>query len=127
MEPTSKQYYEKYKTLKTQNELLESQIQNIDENYATNKSQSLYKTEKVLELRSYNFVLFILYYICVIILALYFFLLNRTTISFRMKIALIILFVLYPFFIDMVEQYLYFFYLYTYAFISGTSYIPSLL
>jgi lipopolysaccharide export LptBFGC system permease protein LptF len=121
------QTYQKYKTLKQQNELLGKQLQNIDENYATNKSQSLYKTEKVLELRSYNFILFIIYYICVILLTLYFFLLNRTSFSFRIKIVIIVIFVFYPFLIDIIEQYVYFLYLYIYAFMSGVAYSPQLL
>jgi hypothetical protein len=125
------QYYEKYKTLKAQNDLLGTQIQNIDTNYATDyatdKSKSLYKTEKVMQLRSYNFILFIIYYICVILLALYLFLLNRTTFSLITKIALIVLFVVYPFMIDYIEQYGYFLYNYIYAFIGGVAYIPRLL
>jgi hypothetical protein len=123
----NEQYYEKYKTLKAQNDLLGTQIQNIETNYATDKSKSLYKTEKVMQLRSYNFILFIIYYICVILLALYLFLLNRTTFSFRTKIALIVLFVVYPFMIDYIEQYGYFLYNYIYAFIGGVAYIPRLL
>ena len=123
--------YEKYKTLKAQNDvlgtLLGTQIQNIDTNYATNKSKSLYKTEKVVQLRNYNFILFIIFYICVILLALYFFLLNRTSLSFRMKILLILFFILYPFIIDYIEQYGYFLYNYIYAFIGGVAYIPRLL
>jgi glucan phosphoethanolaminetransferase (alkaline phosphatase superfamily) len=119
--------YEKYNTLKQQNELLGKQLQYTKEDYAINKSQSLYKTEKVMQLRSYNFILFIIYYICVILLALYFFLLNRTSLSFRMKISLIVFFILYPFIIDYIEQYGYFLYNYIYAFISGIAYIPSLL
>ena len=121
------QYYEKYKTLKAQNDLLGTQIQNIDTDYATDKSKSLYKTEKVMQLRSYNFILFIIYYICVILLALYFFLLNRSTFSFRTKIIVIVLFVVYPFMIDYIEQYGYFLYNYIYAFIGGVAYIPRLL
>jgi glucan phosphoethanolaminetransferase (alkaline phosphatase superfamily) len=124
---TNEQYYEIYKTLKAQNDVLETQIQNIDTNYATDKSKSLYKTEKVVQLRNYNFILFIIFYICVILLALYFFLLNRTSLSFRMKILLIVFFILYPFIIDYIEQYGYFLYNYIYAFIGGVAYIPRLL
>ena len=119
--------YEKYKIIKAQNEILNSQIQNLKEYYTTNKSESLYKIQKVNELRKYNFILFVLYYICVIILALYFFMLNRTLISFNTKIIITVLFVLYPFLIDIIEQYLYFIYLYIYAYISGIAYIPKLL
>jgi glucan phosphoethanolaminetransferase (alkaline phosphatase superfamily) len=123
--------YDKYIKVKAQNvvlsDLLGTQTQNIDANYATNKSKSLYKTEKVVQLRNYNFILFIIFYICVILLALYFFLLNRTSLSFRMKIALIVFFILYPFIIDYIEQYGYFLYNYIYSYISGVAYIPSLL
>jgi hypothetical protein len=119
--------YEKYKTLKAQNDLLETQNQNIDANYATDKSKSLYKTEKVVQLRSYNFILFIIFYICVILLTLYLFLLKRSTFSLITKISLIVFFILYPFIIDYIEQYGYFLYNYIYAYISGLAYIPSLL
>lgn len=127
MELTNEQYYEKYIRFKAQNDLFNSQIKNIQENYTKTKSQSLYKTEKVLELQKYNFILFIIFYICVLILALYFLLLNRTQISFRIKIFIIILFIFYPFLIDIIQQYLYFIYLYVYAFISGVAYVPELL
>jgi lipopolysaccharide export LptBFGC system permease protein LptF len=114
--------YQKYNTLKQQNELLGKQLQYTKEDYSINKSQSLYKTEKVFELRKYNFILFIIYYICVILIALYFFFLNRTSFSFRLKIVLIIIFMGYPFIIDYIEQYVYFLYNYIYAFISGIAY-----
>jgi len=121
-----KETYQKYKTLKAQNELLEKQLQHTKEYYATDKSKSLYKTEKVVQLRKYNFILFIIFYICVILLALYFFLLNRTF-SLITKIAVIIFFMFYPFIIDYIEQYGYFLYNYLYAYISGVAYVPSLL
>jgi hypothetical protein len=112
-------YYNEYVLLKAQNEEIDKQLK---EQYATHKSKTIYTSQKIVELRNFNFILFILYYISVFILILYFFLLNRTNFSFIIKIIIIILFIVYPFLIQWIELFIYFIYSYIYAFISGIAY-----
>ena len=111
--------YEKYTILKAQNDELDKQMQ---EKYATHKSKALYTSQKIMELRNFNFILFIIFYCSVFILILYFFLLNSSTILFSTKIIIIILFIVYPFLIQWIEIYLYFIYSFIYAYISGLAY-----
>ena len=112
-------YYEKYTIVKAQNDNIDKEIQ---EQYATNKSKALYTTQKIIDLRNFNFILFIIFYCSLFILIIYFFLLNRSNISFTTKIIIIILFIVYPFLIQWIELYIYFIYSYIYAFISGIAY-----
>jgi hypothetical protein len=111
--------YATYTILKAQNDTLDKEMQ---EKYATHKSKALYTSQKIMELRNFNFILFIIFYCSVFILILYFFLLNRSTIIFSTKIIIIILFIVYPFLIQWIELYIYFIYSFIYAYISGIAY-----
>jgi hypothetical protein len=111
--------YDKYIILKAQNDNVDKEMQ---EKYATHKSKALYTSQKISELRNFNYILFILFYCSVFILILYFFLFNRSTIIFSTKIIIILLLIVYPFLIQWIEIYVYFIYSYIYAYISGTAY-----
>lgn len=112
--------YDRYIIIKAQNDNINTELK---EQYATNKSKTLYTSQKIYELSHFNFILFVLYYICVGILLLYFFLFNKTNFSFAIKMIIIILCVIYPFLIQWIELYIYFIYSYIYSFVSGIAYV----
>jgi len=101
-----------------ENKLLESQIQQNQNNYTTDDTQVFYKTQQYYRQQDFNFILFIIFYSLILGLAVYLFIFNNT-INVYLKIFITILLAIYPFIIESIEFFVYFIFYYVYALING--------
>ena len=103
-----------------QNTILENQINKLNEIYSTDEMKSYYINQKVQTLNKINNFLFILYYILVILVSI--FLLINKTLSYKVKIGIIILLGIYPLIIGFIEKYIYGYLRFLYYLIKGEPY-----
>jgi hypothetical protein len=117
---TSDDYIQAYPLVKSQNNALLNTIQSKKELYSTDNQQFLYKNQKYNTYVSVNYYLFILY-VCIIFFLIVF-LVMTDKLTMTPKILFILFFMVYPFTVFYVENYLYMIGLYMYSVINGVSY-----
>ena len=101
-----------------ENKLLESQIQQNQNNYTSDDTQVFYKKQQYYRQKDFNFILFIIFYTLILGLAVYLFIFNNTM-NLYLKIFITILLAIYPFIIERIEFFVYFIFYYAYALING--------
>lgn len=104
-----------------QNTILENQINKLNEIYSTDEKQSYYIDQKMKYLNKVNSFLFILYYILVILLSIFLLLTNKT-LSYKVKIVIIILLGIYPLVANFIEKQFYGYLRFLYYLIKGEPY-----
>ena len=107
--------------VKAENDLINQQIQENNNSYSTDNKQFFYQTENLVYLKSINFVIFIIYYIAFLIF-LYFMIFVKTS-DIKIKIFIILIFLLYPFIIKPIEEFFYFIITFTISTLFGNVYI----
>jgi hypothetical protein len=110
-----------FDALQNQNTILTNQIQNNTEIYSTDMQKVTYQSDKITSLKSTYLYIFIVFYVILAILIYVLFAVN-TTMSRNMKIGVIIVFALYPFYANVLQQLLYFIGAYLYAIFNGDAY-----
>lgn len=111
----------KYVDIKKQNELLDEQIKKTKESYSTDNQKTFFKQDKSNTLKTINFILFLSYYIC--LLGLAYMLIINNTIDLYVKMGIMFVLLLYPYFIRIIEKGLVFIYDYITAILGGNVYI----
>lgn len=109
-----------YEAIKKQNILLDDQIQTNKGVYSTYDKQSFYKQEKIDTFKKMNFILYLLFYICLIGL-IYMMFINETF-SIYQKIGIVFAFMIYPYVIRIIEKMLIFLFDYFIAIVNGDVY-----
>lgn len=104
-----------------QNSILEKQINKLNEIYSTDEKQVYYISQKIQTLNKVNGFLFILYYILVILLSIFLLLTNKT-LSYKVKIVIIILLGIYPLITVFIEKQIYGYLRFLYYLIKGEPY-----
>ena len=104
-----------------QNTILEKQINKLNEIYSTDEKQAYYISQKVLYLNKVNYFLFILYYILVILLSIFLLLTNKT-LSYKVKISIILLLGIYPLVANFIQKKIYEYLRFLYYLIKGEPY-----
>lgn len=103
-----------------QNTILDSQINKLNEIYSTDEKKAYYINQKIQNLNKINNFLFILYYILVIVICI--FLLINKTMSYKIKIGIIILLGIYPIIIGFIEKQIFGYLRFLYYLIKGEPY-----
>jgi hypothetical protein len=111
-----------YTSVKTENDLIKQQIQENTDNYSTDNKQFVYQTDNLIYLKSVNFVIFIIYYSAFLIF-FFFVIFMKPTMNIRIKIGLILIFLLYPFIIKPIEEFFYFVITFLISTIFGNVYV----
>ena len=117
---TKSLYQDDYLSVRNQNVVLENQIQEIKDNYSIDNRKVAYQTEQIDGFKTWNAYLFLLYYICVVFMM--YIIVVRWTMSGYFKGFLIVALILYPLWIDLTEQVLFFLYNYLAAIINANAY-----
>ena len=104
-----------------QNTILEKQINKLNETYSTDEKKAYYINEKVQLLNKVNYFFFILYYILVILLSIFLLLTNKT-LSYTVKICIIVLLGIYPLIAVFIEKQIYEYLRFLYYLIKGEPY-----
>jgi hypothetical protein len=94
--------YNYYNSIASQNKKLDYEIQNYKNIYSTDDQKVNYQSQQVYYLNNFNFYLFIIY--CVFLLVLFYYLYYSKTLLRYKKIGIALLLILYPFFIIMIEK-----------------------
>lgn len=110
-----------FTSVKTENDLINQQIQENVNKYSTDNKQFIYQNDNLIYLKSINFVIFILYY-CVFLIFLYFMIFVKTT-DVKIKIFIAFFFLLFPFIIKPIEEFFYFMITFFISTIFGNVYI----
>lgn len=110
-----------YTSVKNENNLIKQQIQENKNNYSTDNRLFDYQTNNLTYLKSINFIIFIIYY-CIFIFFLYFMVFKKTS-DIQYKIILTVLFLLYPFIIKPIEEFIYFIFVFFVSTIFGNVYV----
>lgn len=110
-----------FTSVKAENDLINQQIQENNNSYSTDNKQFVYQTENLVYLKSINFVIFIIYYIAFLIF-LYFMIFVKTS-DIKIKIFIILIFLLYPFIIKPIEEFFYFIITFMISTLFGNVYI----
>jgi hypothetical protein len=110
-----------FDAVQQQNNLLTNQIKENTEIFSTDIQKVNYQSEKIISLKATYVYIFVIFYVCLVGLVYVLFAVN-TTMSRNMKIAMIIVFALYPFYINILQQILYFIGAYLYAILNGNVY-----
>jgi len=103
-----------------QNTILDNQINKLNEIYSTDEKQSYYINQKIQTLNKINNFLFILYYILVILVSI--FVLINKTLSYKIKIGIILLLGIYPIVIGFIERQIFGYLRFLYFLIKGEPY-----
>lgn len=107
-----------YNNVVSENILLEKQIQENANNYTADDSKTFYKTQQYSYQRLINGILWWVFYIAVVYLAIYLGFYDRT-LSLYVKAGIIIALLAYPFFIEYLEFMVYFIAKLAYSFFYG--------
>ena len=107
-----------YNNVVSENILLEKQIQENANNYTADDSKTFYKTQQYSYQRLINGILWWVFYIAVVYLAIYLGFYDRT-LSLYVKVGIIIALLAYPFFIEYLEFMVYFIAKLAYSFFYG--------
>jgi hypothetical protein len=110
-----------FESVKNQNNVLTGQIKDNREIYSTAMQKVNYQMEKMISLKGTNFLIFVFYYLVILYLFYVLFFVN-VTITQNVKIAILVVFILYPFIIDVVQQFFYFLTRYIFAIMNGDAY-----
>ena len=94
--------YNYYNSILSQNKQLDYEIQNYKNIYSTDDQKVNYQTQQVYYLNNFNFYLFIVY--CVFLLVLFYYLYYSKALLRYKKIGIALSLILYPFFIIMIEK-----------------------
>jgi hypothetical protein len=109
-----------YNSIVNQNNQLDVEIQQYKNNYSTDDQKVFYQSQQVDYLNLFNSYLFIIYYAFLIIFC--YFLYYSKTLSAYMRIGIVLLLILYPFFIMMIEKNIYNTVMYIFSIINGIAY-----
>lgn len=109
-----------YEAIKKQNVLLNDQIQTNKGVYSTYDKQSFYAQEKIDTYKKMNFILYLLFYAC--LLGLIFMMFINETFSIYTKIGIVFAFILYPYVIRIIGKMFVFLFDYSIAVIKGEVY-----
>ena len=101
-----------------QNKLLENQIQKNQNNYTTDDTQVFYKKQQFYRQKDFNYILYIIFYVLILGLAVFLFIFNNTM-NIYSKLFTIILLAIYPFIIEHIEFFVYFIFYYVYSLVNG--------
>ena len=101
-----------------QNKLLENQIQKNQNNYTTDDTQVFYKKQQFYRQKDFNYILYIIFYVLILGLAIFLFIFNNTM-NIYSKLFTIILLAIYPFIIERIEFFVYFIFNYVYSLVNG--------
>jgi hypothetical protein len=109
--------------INAQNKTLAEEAKNIGEEYSSDDRRTFYENINLRGNNAYIFVLFCIYYM--LFFGAAFVLYKSVDYSAKMKVALLLLFLLYPFLISMVELKIYNTFMYFKALVTGTIYKKS--
>jgi hypothetical protein len=101
-----------------QNKLLENQIQQNQNNYTTDDTEVFYKKQQFYRQKDFNYILYIIFYVLILGLAVFLFIFNNTM-NIYSKLFVIVLFAIYPFIIEYIEFFVYFIFYYAYSLVNG--------
>jgi hypothetical protein len=114
-------YTNYYKLVKSQNDLVETENDNIIENNTKNNKKAYYLKIQDSFYKNVIFYLFVTYYLLVLILVVLLFISKRFSIS--MKIFYTIIFVIFPFIIESIDNYVYSIFSFLYSIINGKIFV----
>lgn len=109
-----------FESIKTQNNLIDNQIKENNEKYSIDSQKIYYQSQQIMKLKTYNFFMFILYYIIALI-SIYI-LINSKDVSIAIKIMITLFIIGYPFIIDILQQFIIFLWYYIGTLIRGEVY-----
>ena len=109
--------------IESQNKTLAEEAKNIGEEYSSDDRRTFYENISLRSSNVYVVVLFFIYYI--LFFGLAFVLYKSVDYSAKMKVVLLLLFILYQFVISMVELKIYNLFMYFKALVTGSIYKPS--
>jgi len=104
-----------------QNTILDNQINKLNEIYSTDEKRAYYIDQKIQTLNKVNYFFFILYYILVILVSIFLILTNKT-LSYKIKIGIILLLGIYPIVIGFIERQIFGYLRFLYFLIKGEPY-----
>ena len=107
-------------TVNAQNKTLAEEVKNIGEEYSSDDRRTFYENISLRSSNVYVVVLFFIYYI--LFFGLAFVLYKSVDYSAKMKVVLLLLFILYPFVISMVELKVYNLFMYFKALMTGSTF-----
>ena len=107
-------------TVNAQNKTLAEEAKNIREEYSSDDRRTFYENISLRSSNVYVVVLFFIYYI--LFFGLAFVLYKSVDYSAKMKVVLLLLFILYPFVISMVELKIYNLFMYFKALMTGSTF-----
>lgn len=113
-----------FDAVQKQNQILTNQIKDNKEKYSTDIQKVNYQSEKITSLKTSYVIVFAIFYIILLGLIYILFAVN-TTMSRNIKIAIVVLFALYPFYVNVLQQLLYFLGTYIFAMMNGNVYTPN--
>lgn len=108
-----------FASLRQQNKLIKKQIDTNVESYSTDNRKVFYQNEKITSLKYLNTFLFIIFYLVLIVVLVYWFALNRTSMNIYLKLFIAIHLVFYPWLMDWTVQYIIFSWNYLLAYLNG--------
>jgi len=110
-----------YKLVNSQNSLVETEHKSLNVNYTTSDKKAYYLKIQDSFYKYVNFYLFVIYFCLVFILVVLLFFSKKF--STVMKVVYIIIFVLFPFYIESIENYLYSIFSFFYSIINGKIFV----
>jgi heme/copper-type cytochrome/quinol oxidase subunit 4 len=113
-----------FESVQKQNQILTNQIKDNKEKYSIDVQKVNYQSEKITSLKTTYVFIFILFYTILLGLIYILFAVN-TTMSRNIKIAIVVLFAFYPFYVNVLQQLLYFLGEYIFAMMNGNVYTPN--
>lgn len=118
--------FSKYKALytdvKSQNELIDARINELNDNYSLNETTSSYIQDETDSIKYTTTPLFYIYYICIIVLSVVLFIYKPLT--FVPLLIIVILLLLSPFYLIQLELFIYNVLVYVFSLLSGLVYKP---
>lgn len=113
-------YEEKYDVITNQNKVIGNEINVTLQKDSTSQSKSNYQNIETIKIQKQNYYLFWIYYALILILA--YFLYYKLVLDYKYKIAIIILFILYPFIVFPIETLLYYIFNWLWSLFIGIPY-----
>jgi hypothetical protein len=120
-EPATDKYVNSYNLVYAQNNILSNNVNYINQMYSTDTQNIIYQNKKIENYKYFNKILTIIYFILMGI-AVIFLIKSKKIKSWIVKFIIIAILVLYPFFMYYLESYVYEFFSYMIAFLSGETY-----
>lgn len=113
-----------FDAVQKQNQILTNQIKDNKEKYSIDVQKVNYQSEKIDSLKTTYVFVFAIFYMILLGLIYVLFAVN-TTMSRNIKIAIIVLFAFYPFYVNVLQQLFYFLGEYIFAIMNGNVYTPN--